>query len=138
MLCRGKTLFKRLEDIPKVFVCLCLQGADHLGETHKVCSTCNRGSYWVKTSIMKRFSCPFCEASKSNSGKFQIKIMPTPDNPTVHRPTASINLHSLYLKKKDKEEAKRRAERVELADLIAEKLSQKIQPEIIAHEMNDK
>jgi len=136
-LCKAHEFFSKKEDIPIPWICLCLQKPDNQTDYH-VCKTCYRSGWWTRSTIFKHFGCQFCKEEKSNSGKFQIKIMPTPNNPTVHRPNVSINLHEIQKRKKEREEQKRRAERLELAEMIANKLSQKIPSEIIAHELNDK
>jgi len=133
LLCKSHTFFEKLEDIQKPFICGCLQKPVDK-DTWKVCSTCFHGSWWNK-NLFRKFECPFCKSESKENRKSTITIR---RQPWEHdRPIESFNSHDLYKRKKTKEEAKRRAERVELADLIAQKLSKKLEPEIIANELGE-
>jgi len=134
-LCRGQTHYKKLENVPKPFVCICLEKPADKTD-YKVCGTCFRGSWWSRSTIFKKFLCPFCEASKSK--KIHIGILPTPQNPIIHKPNLSVNWHEVAQHRKDKAEAKAKAERTELANLIAEAISKKIPREVIIPELEDK
>jgi len=135
LLCRGKTLFEKLRDVPQPFVCICLSKPDGFTD-YKVCSSCGKGAWWNRSTIFKKFECEYCKSESKENRKSTIKIYQQPWE--RNRPNVSINWHEVQKKKKEREEAKRRAERIELAEMIAEKLSKRIHPEIIVNELEDK